>query len=473
MPPAPAFITSMLIDELLTQREGKTLDFKRDLSSMRGVLKDIIAFANTAGGLIVVGVDDDRTVVGLDNVDEAEEKLINAVMDSVVPQILINPQSTTYDGKELMLVTVVQAVQRPVHLKSKGEEQGSYVRIGSESRLADQARLEELRNFHAARTWDEHPAPGAEREDFDDDLAERVFTRRSEEFSEERMRGQRLLVDGNLGLVPSRAGLILFARDQTKHFSDARFRCATYPGTEKGAGMEDPIDFEGQTVLQSLDEVVAYIGRHTGLRTDTQGMDRVDFREYSIPTLREILHNAIAHADYNRPGQRLNVSIYSDRLEIENPGTFPPGMTVDDLKAGVSQVRNRAIAGAMHRLRYMEERGSAYARIRDEMEKGYPEPEWIEVGPIMRVILRPHPEYAARADEKERPARTRRDRAEDVIAYLAERGDASPPEIATRLGVSVRQARTYLRRLQDEGRIEPTEQAPQHPERRYRLAARK
>src|SRR5579875_3534792 len=218
----------MLIDELLAQDESKTLEFKRDLSSLDSVVKEIVSFANSAGGLLVVGVDDDKSVVGITDFQKLEEKLINAVSTTVEPQILINPRSTSHDGKELMIVEVVQAPQRPVYIKKLGPEKGTYVRIGSEKRVADAARLEELRSFHASRTWDEQPCPGAKREDFDDAMAEQLFAQRGEPFNDAAMRTNRLLVDSNLGLVPSRAGVILCAGDPREYFPDARFRCITY-----------------------------------------------------------------------------------------------------------------------------------------------------------------------------------------------------------------------------------------------------
>ena len=103
--------------------------------------------------------------------------------------------------------------------------------------------------------------------------------------------------------------------------------------------------------------------------------------------------NAIAHAAYFQSGMRIMVAVYDDRLEIQNPGPLPFGLTIAELKAGVSKIRNRMIARIMRMLRLMEEWGSGYQRIHDACHAGgYPEPEWQELGTAVRVIFRPHPD---------------------------------------------------------------------------------
>ena len=87
------------------------------------------------------------------------------------------------------------------------------------------------------------------------------------------------------------------------------------------------------------------------------------------------------------------VAIFDDRLEIQNPGPLPFGMTIDELKAGVSKVRNRMIARIMRLLLMMEEWGSGYKRILEACRAGgYPEPEWQELGTVVKIVFRPHPE---------------------------------------------------------------------------------
>ena len=108
--------------------------------------------------------------------------------------------------------------------------------------------------------------------------------------------------------------------------------------------------------------------------------------------MREILNNAVAHTDYAVEGASIFVALYADRLEISSPGTWPPGFSREDFESGVSLRRNKAISRVLMRLGVIEGYGSGYDRVvaacRDD---GYPAPEWIENGPQIKVVLRPHP----------------------------------------------------------------------------------
>lgn len=106
----------------------------------------------------------------------------------------------------------------------------------------------------------------------------------------------------------------------------------------------------------------------------------------------ERLANAIGHADYSLRSMRILVGIYADRMEVQNPGMLPFGMTMEDLKSGVSKIRNRVIARVFREMGLMEEWGSGYKRvIRACQSGGYPEPDWEELGTAFRVIFHPHP----------------------------------------------------------------------------------
>jgi ATP-dependent DNA helicase RecG len=404
--PSPRTLASwsvlMRADELLAQEEGKRLDFKRNLSSLEPVLRDIVAFANSAGGTVVLGVLDQKKapgkaaserVEGLSDPLADEEKLMDSIAHSIAPQIRVEISGTTWEEKSLLIVQVPRQLG-PVHLKAKGEVGGTYIRLGSTNRLADPARLRELRDVAQTQTWDERAHGMATRGDLDDELAKRIFDAQDAgRVTDAVLRTNRLLVGDPENLHPSNAGLILFAKDPVEHFPDARFRCIAYPSDEKGTRAQDDVNFEDQTVMDALDDVISYIRDHTGTARDIEGMTRRDIPKFSEVMLREILVNAIAHADYNLTGAPLRVSIYPGRLEIQNPGTFPPGMSLEDLKDGLSMVRNRAIAKTLNRLRFMEQQGTAWARIQEAVAEGYPEPEWREAGPTMIVTLFPHSEF--------------------------------------------------------------------------------
>lgn len=129
----------MTIAELLKADEGKTLEFRQDLSSPRKLLKTQVAFANTAGGRIIIGVTDRiREPIGIDNPLDEEERLCNLIAHSISPRLVPNVEMTTVGDKTLLVVEVFLSNSRPHYLRSEGPETGVYVRLGSTNRQADQ-----------------------------------------------------------------------------------------------------------------------------------------------------------------------------------------------------------------------------------------------------------------------------------------------------------------------------------------------
>ncbi len=148
----------MIIADLLKSEESKTLEFKRNLSSPRSLLITLVAFANTAGGLIIIGVADaTHEPVGVDNPLDEEERLCNLIADSISPRLVPNVELTTVEGKTLLVVEVFLSSSRPHYLCSEGPEKGVYVRLGSTNRQADRELIAELRRSVEGVSFDELP----------------------------------------------------------------------------------------------------------------------------------------------------------------------------------------------------------------------------------------------------------------------------------------------------------------------------
>ncbi|MCD4767758.1 MAG: putative DNA binding domain-containing protein, partial [Methanosarcinales archaeon] len=126
------------ITQLITMPEGKTLEFKRDLSSPKNMLKTLVAFANTAGGRLIIGVEDDsKEILGVENPLDEEERICNLIADSIKPRLVPNVELTSFEDKTLLIVEVYPSGSRPHWLKKEGPEEGVYVRLGSTNRKAD------------------------------------------------------------------------------------------------------------------------------------------------------------------------------------------------------------------------------------------------------------------------------------------------------------------------------------------------
>ena len=189
--------------------------------------------------------------------------------------------------------------------------------------------------------------------------------------------------------------------------------------------------------------------------------------------IRELLVNAVAHTDYSKSGETIKAFVYDDRVEIHNPGPMLPGTTTDDIREGPSKIRNRGIVGVLRRIRYMERFGTAWEKIGQEVDRGYPEPLLDGDGPVFTATIWPHSSFAGSSKDRRRSApgpRSRKNREEDIIDFLRQHPHARAAETASHLGVSSRQTRTYLKRLEQAQRVQGSEGPANHPDRSYRLS---
>ena len=377
------------VQKILSLPESKTVEFKRDLSSMNPVLKTLVAFANTAGGVLLIGRDNDGTIVGIDDVFAAEEKLANTLADSIVPQLLAEIEIASIEGKSLLVVRVAHW-RGPFYLKAKGPEQGVYIRLGSTNRLAGPEQIAELKRSIANVSFDQIPCPEVDISGLDMQRIHRAFSEVGRKVDKNKLETLGVIVPYAGKLVCSNGGVLLFGQDsiRKKYFPNTVFRCARFQGTEK-VHFIDHYDVEA-TIIEAMGEVPKFIRRNTRMAAKIQRIKLEDIPEYSSVAVREALTNALVHADYSIQGMNPRLAIFSDRLEIESPGMLPFGYTLEDFVAGISHIRNKVIARVFRELHLMEEWGTGYRRIIESCQKGgYPEPVWAEIGTSVRVILYP------------------------------------------------------------------------------------
>lgn len=378
------------IQEILSLPEGKTVEFKRDLSSMKPILKTLIAFANTAGGTLLIGRDDHGVIVGVDNIFDTEERLANAIADSIYPPLMPEIETTSLDGKALIVIRVVHW-RGPFYLKSQGPEEGVYVRLGSTNRVAGSDLIAELKRSISNISFDQLPCPDIDVNGLDMSLIRQAFSNVGRKVDHKKLVTLGILVPYSGKFVCSNGGIILFGQDEVRerYFPNAKVRCARFQGTDK-VDFIDQYDGEG-TIVDAMKDVPNFIRRNTRLAAQIDQIQRKDISEYSLIAIREVLTNAVVHADYSIRGMNPRVAIFSDRLEIENPGMLPFGYTLEEFMAGVSHIRNKVIARVFRELHLMEEWGTGYRRVIEACHTGgYPNPIWEELGTAMRVVFHPH-----------------------------------------------------------------------------------
>ena len=373
------------IKQILTGPEGKTLEFKRDLSSPRPMLKTLLAFANTAGGRLIVGVDDDLRVFGVADPLDEEERICSLIADSIAPRLVPNVELMTVEGKTVLVVEVFLSGLRPHYLKAEGPENGVYVKLGSTNRQADRELIAELRRTAEGIAFDELPMPELSTDDLDLVSMKSLFYG-DRKLGEEELITLKLLAHEQGRLVPTKGAVLLFGKDRIRYFPDAWIQCGRFVGQDK-AEIFDHIELHDH-LPQAVESIMLFLKKHAMRGADFSEIRRKDVWSIPLGILREVVINALVHADYSQRGAPTRIAFFDDRIEVENPGILLPGMTIEDMKQGVSRIRNSVIARVFRELDLIEQWGSGVRRVFKEAEElGLPELQIVEIGMRMRFIV--------------------------------------------------------------------------------------
>jgi len=426
----------MNLIDLLRQPEGKTLEFKRNLTSPDGILRSLVAFANTSGGTLLVGIEDKtHQVVGVRDPLDMEERLANLISDRIQPSLVPDIEILPWRRIQVLAVRIHPSSVRPHFLLKHGPDKGVYIRVGSTNRRADAALIAELKRYTLQRTFDEEPLPDLDSEAID-------FMAASESFKSIRplkkaeLESLGIMTRHQGQLVPTVGGVILFGRERVRHFPDAWVQAGRFHGIDRSRIL-DSVEIT-DNLSMAVEESILFIQRSIARELIIDGTRRVEKWTYPLTAIREAVINAIVHADYSQSGAPIRIAVYENRLEIENPGLLPFGLTIDDIQRGVSKLRNRVIGRVFRELGYIEQWGSGIQRMmRSCQESGLALPLFEEIGTHFRVTLS--------ADRIKEPELDQLDQA--VIDLLAEGEGFSTSQFADRLGRSSRAMRTRLLRL--------------------------
>lgn len=449
----------MKLIELLQRSEGKTLEFKRDLSSPEGALKTLVAFANTAGGTLLIGVEDgSRRVCGVSDVLKAEERLANLIADSIRPQLVPDIEVANWRNLSLLVVQVYPSNTRPHHLISLGPETGTFVRVGSTNRRAATAQIDELKRLNRMDSFDEQAIPNLNSEALDFRVASELFAP-YKKLTSMAWKTLRVTTEDQGRQVPTIGGLLLFGRDRFALFPDAWIQVGRFSGSNKSR-LIDSAEVRAYLPV-AAEEVISFARKHLTVESVIEGARRQERWSIPLVAIREAVLNAIVHADYAQHGSPIRLAVFDDRIEVENPGLLPFGLTIEDIQHGVSKLRNRVLGRVFHELHLIEHWGSGIQRMNAAcQEAGLPNPKLEEIGSHFRVTIYNQRVAAAHVDATD----------EVILTVLRQLGSAGTAAIAKQVGLSSRATLTRLNALLSRGLVVEIATGPHDPKRQYALA---
>jgi predicted HTH transcriptional regulator len=442
--------------ELLKRNEGKTLEFKRDLSSPEGILKCLVAFANTAGGIVAIGVEDgSKRVRGVPDVLRAEEKLANLVSDSIRPRLIPDIEVVPWRKLNVLTVQVYPSNTRPHYLERLGPENGVFIRVGSTVRKAAELQIEELKRLKWRTSFDEQAIPGLNSEAIDFRVASELLAP-YRQLNAQAWKTLRITTEHQGRQVPTVGGLLLFGKDRFARFPDAWIQAGRFAGTNR-TRLLDSVEIRS-FLPRAAEEAIRFAQKHLTHESIIEGIRREERWSVPLVAIREAIMNAIVHADYAQQGAPIRIALFDDRIEIENPGLLPFGLTIEDIMQGVSKLRNRVIGRVFHELHLIEQWGSGIQRMTAAcQEAGMEAPKLEEIGVHFRVTISSARVRQPHTDETDRR----------ILALFGDGVARSTAAVAKHIGLSQRATLTRLKSIASRGLLVEIGTGPHDPKRQY------
>ncbi|MEW6087857.1 MAG: RNA-binding domain-containing protein [bacterium] len=388
--------------ELIKQGESSTVEFKEENISPDKLAREIIAFANSDGGFILIGVDDNGKIKGIKK-DDIEEWAVNICRNNCSPSLIPIYEKNILDGKIIAVIKIPRS-EGIIHRSLDGHY---YIRVGTTVRDATPQELARLFQRSKVVHNDILPVYGASISDIDDARIEYYFTQKLSidiktynESKESLLENIKVLikVDGKNYLTM--AGLLIFGKFPERFLTQSGIIAVRFRGNEMDYDTLDRREIKGPLVNQYnadgnisslgiIDQTIDFIKRNTSVTSRLEDIRRIDTPQYPIEPIREGIVNAIAHRDYTISGAKIRVFVFPDRIEIYSPGKLPNTVTIENLKRTAHYTRNPELYKFLAHYGYADDIGLGIPKKIIGKMKEYKsrEPEFIESGEEFVVTL--------------------------------------------------------------------------------------
>jgi ATP-dependent DNA helicase recG len=382
------------LEELCTKKENQVFDRKSARKDAKGLSNHIVAFANADGGTLVIGVEDNGEITGIDAYTNNINDILRVPFDYCNPSVRVTTETVECKDKDgnlnhLLIMTIPQSSE--LHANQQDEV---YYRMGDKSKKLNFDERLQLMYAKGSRYYEDEPVFRSTLDDIDMDFVAEYckkigYTKSPEEYIRQ---NKDYIVKHDGREEMSGAALLLFGADPQRFFPRARVRFIRYDGTEAKVGtqmnvIKDEV-FSGRIldmVQQALDFVRSQIKERTRLGGDGRFVTTPEYPEFAW---KESIVNAVAHRDYSIKGTDIQIKMFDDRITVESPGILPGIVRLSNLRT-VHFSRNPKIAEFLHQYDYVKEFGEGVDRMFKEMENaGLPAPEYSDNVFMLNVTIR-------------------------------------------------------------------------------------
>ena len=414
--------------------ETENIEFKSQFTEE--IYKEVIAFANTDGGIIYVGIDNDGNAVGLTDVDNEYTRITNGIRDAIMPDVTMFVRFTMQENK-VVRITVSEGSNKPYYLKGKGlKPSGVYVRQGTSSVPASPEQIRKMIKDSDGDTFEEIRSL---EQDLTFDAAEIAFKRYGVEFGTEKYRAL-CMTQKNDDIYTN---LALLLSDQCAHTT----KIAVFSDDARTM-FRDSKEFNG-SIFKQFEDAVNYLALCNKTSSVIKGVVRTDKQDYPEEAIREALLNAIVHRDYSFSGSII-INVTDHMMEFISLGGLLPGLSPDDIRSGISQPRNKNLAEVFHRLRLIESYGTGIRRIFNLYTACSEQPQ-IEVTANTFKIVLPNMNAVPAAEPDNNAAVT--PQMQKVLDFIKANGQITEKEISDLLGLKKTRTFTVAKQMRDLGLI--------------------
>ena len=417
------------------QYESERIEYKSQM--IEDLYREVIAFANSDGGVIYIGIDDQGNLTGIDNVDETYTRITNGIRDAIAPDVTMFVRYILQDNKVIQ-IEVGEGSYKPYYLKSKGmKPNGVYVRHGASS---VQASPDQIRKMIKESDGDNFEASRCMEQELTFHAAETAFKQYGVEFSVEKYRA--------LGITKNDVftNLALLLSDQCHH----TIKVAVFKD-EFCTEFRDSKEFGG-SVFKQFEDVVNYLALCNKTVSTIKGLVRTDKQDYPNEVIREALLNALVHRDYSFSGSII-INVNDSKMEFISLGGLLPGLSTEDIRIGISQPRNKKLAEVFHRLRLIESYGTGIRRIFKLYENCPVQPSIEATTNAFRIVL-PNMNATDTANE-DTPATTGKStvaitpQMKTVMDYLAKYDEMTDEDLQELLNIKNTRAYQIARQMHE------------------------
>ena len=435
------------LKQRITQGENATAEFKENFD--REVIETAVAFANTNGGVILIGVSDQREIRGITVGKETLRDVSNRISQATEPRVVLEIESVDMEGKSVLLIRIAECRIKPISVKGV-----CYRRVGNSNRVMSPQEIVQMHLNTVGQSWDQLLVTSAGIDDIADKKVEWYLTRRETIRNVAKPQDMSLtaLLRNIDGLsdeeTPTHAGILFFGKYPQRFFQNAQLRVVRFKGTSVTHPVIDRLDCSGALweMVNAAEEFIRKNIRLLSFRT-SKSFQRDDKFEYPLEALREAIINALIHRNYQKHSD-VRVFIFDNRVEIINPGTFPEGVSPD---APIHEPVNPILSQFMYDVGFIERYGSGIRMMKRLSEEwGNKEPRY-EFHPIETKIIFDSPIQESTFIEIDDISEQLNERQRNALFHVQKNGQIATKEYVEINRVSRRVAYEELRDMTDKG----------------------